>query len=134
MLAGTGTATTTSAGRASPWGWTHQGGGEWKSSGLPSYVQPPPESVGLMAAAGRGGKKISLEAAGDEASCHGLACGPAGDDKPGAGVVPSQEVQPGGAPRLGSEDEPSGTALTAAGGAGPGPSGDAALVQGASCG
>lgn len=46
---------------------------------------------------GRAGReKISLEAVGDEASCHGLACGPAGEDKPGAGVVPSQEVRPGG--------------------------------------
>lgn len=53
----TGTATTTSVGRASPWGWSRRGREEWKSSGLPSYVQPPPESVGLMAAAGRGGKK-----------------------------------------------------------------------------
>lgn len=61
VLAGTGTATaapanTTSVGRASPWGWTRRGRGEWKSSGLPSYVQPLPESIGLMDAAGRGGK------------------------------------------------------------------------------
>ena len=32
------------------------GQGEWKSSGLPSHVQPVPESIELMDAAGRGGK------------------------------------------------------------------------------
>lgn len=30
--------------------------GEWKSSGLPFHVQPLPESIGLMDAAGWGGK------------------------------------------------------------------------------